>query len=116
VLKHQIYECEWYIILEQPMITFLLVGLDSLLVLGFGVLVARALRRWRGLWRWAPWIPIVMVAAVICSIASAIRIDATAHNLWPLEIMAWLCLANGLAAVLYLAHWVVTVVQERRFS
>ena len=104
-----------YIILEEPIIAFLVVGLDSLLVLGFCVLVARAFRRWRGLWRWALWIPIVMIAAVIFSIVNAIRIDATAHNLWPLEIMAWLCLASGLVAVLPLAHWIATVVQERRF-
>ena len=97
------------------MIAFLVVGLDSLLVLGFCVLVARAFRQWRGLWRWALWIPIVMIAAVTLSIGNAIRIDATAHNLWPLETMVWLCLASGLVAVLYLARWIATTVQEHRF-
>jgi hypothetical protein len=103
------------IILEEPMIAFLVVGLDSLLALGFCVLVARAFRRWHGLWRWALWIPIVMIAAVTLSIVSTIRIDATAHNLWPLEIMGWLCLSNGLMAVLYLARWIATIIQEHRF-
>jgi hypothetical protein len=88
------------------MIAFLVVGLVSMLALGFCVLVARALRQWRGLWRWALGIPIVLTTAVILNIVNAIRLDATAHNLWPLEIMAWFGLASGFVMVLYLARWI----------
>lgn len=73
--------------------------------IGFTFLVARAFGRWQGWWRWVIGAPAVWMVGVILNIIIAITLDPTAHNLWPLEILAWLALVSVVVGLLYLAHW-----------
>jgi hypothetical protein len=90
------------------MIAYLMVALVGVMVMCFCFVVARALRQWQGLWRWVAGVPVLIIVAVALNIVSAIRIDATAHNLWPLELLAWLALATAFMGILYLAHWITS--------
>ena len=88
------------------MIALLLVALVATLTVGFCVLVARALWRWQGMWRWALAVPIVLLVGVVLNIVTAIWADPTAHNLWPIELFAWLVLDCLLVGMVYVAHWI----------
>lgn len=74
--------------------------------IGFCLLAVRAIGRWRGWWRWAMVAPLLLMVGVVLNIVIAIGLDPTAHNLWPLEVLAWLALVSVVTGVLYLAHWV----------
>lgn len=82
-----------------------IVVLASIVGTGFCLLAARAIRRWRGWWRWAIAAPLLLLVGVVLDIVIAIRLDPTAHNLWPMEVLAWLALVSVVVGVLHLAHW-----------
>lgn len=48
-----------------------------------------AIRRWRGWWRLLAILPVVVMMVIILNILIGTYLDRTAHNLWPLEIVAW---------------------------
>jgi hypothetical protein len=73
--------------------------------IGFCLVVARALGQWQGWWRWAIAAPLLLMAGVVLTIVIAIWLDPTAHNLWPIEVLAWLALVSVAVGVLHLAHW-----------
>lgn len=71
------------------------------------VLVARAFRQWQVWWRWVVLLPFLGALGIAVNIAIAIWMDPTAHNLWPIELIAWFLAANVVVALLYLLHWIV---------
>lgn len=75
------------------------------LALGFLLLVARGLWQWRGWWRGAIALPLLLFIGVIGNIGIGIWLDPTSHNLWPFEVLLWLAVAIGAAGLLYLARW-----------
>lgn len=87
------------------MMAYLLVGLIGLLALGFCFLVVRAFQRWTGGWRWALAVPVASVVILVLEISIGISRDPTAHNLWPFELLARLCLAYMIVGFLALARW-----------
>ena len=84
---------------------FMLVML-ALGVLGFAAPV-QGVRRWRGGWRVAAAVPIVMMAFVVLRLVVGVAADPTSHNLWPFEILQ----AGALSMVFMLVLFVA-----RRFS
>jgi hypothetical protein len=58
-------------------------------VIGIGAVIMpiRALRRWRGGWRYAALVAIAPVAFVVLRIVLDVARDPTSHNLWPFEIV-----------------------------
>ncbi len=73
-------------------------------LLGVGLLGlgARALIVWRGRWRWAALVPVVIVLGAVVRIVLEVRADPTAHNLWPFEVLAVVVAAGALLGVLEL--------------
>lgn len=88
------------------MIAYSLVALVAIIALSFIILTIRAFLQWRRGWRWAAAVPLVLLAGVVFNIFNAIRIDPTAHNLWPIELLAYFIVAGIVMGVLYLAHWI----------
>jgi hypothetical protein len=85
-------------------------GLSIVIVMGilgfsFCLFATRAIGRWRGWWRWAMAAPLLLMVGVVLNIVIAIWLDPTAHNLWPLEVLAWLALVSVVTGVVHLAHW-----------
>ena len=74
------------------------------LLLGVGLVLlgARALLRWRGVWRWAALVPLVLVFGVVLKIVMEVRADPTSHNLWPFEVLFAVIAAGALLGVLEL--------------
>ena len=67
--------------------------LIAALVIGFVVATSYALRRWRDGWRLVAALPLLGVLGVVVTIVVDIRVDPTAHNLWPFEFGIYLILA-----------------------
>lgn len=63
-----------------------------------------ALLRWRGGWRIAAAIPLLVVGAWSARIVFEVTRDPTSHNLWPLEIAMWCLGALVGMVVLAVAH------------
>src|SRR5688572_5215283 len=80
------------------------------LTLGIGLAVfgVRALVRWRGGWRWAALVPLLLLLGVVLNIAVDIRTDPTAHNLWPFEVLAMVVIASAVLGLIELYRMVVT--------
>jgi hypothetical protein len=83
----------------------IVVALAGSLGLLLCVLVARAFRQWQGWWRWLVLLPFLGALAIVINIATAIWMDPTAHNLWPIELIAYFLAANVVVALIYLLHW-----------
>jgi hypothetical protein len=66
---------------------------------------ARAMSQWRGWWRWVIAALLLLMVGVVFNIVVAIWLDPTAHNLWPIEVLAWLALVSVVVGGLHLAHW-----------
>jgi len=77
-----------------------------LLTLAVGVLGLAApvwgVRRWRGGWRVAAAVPLVIMGLVVLRIVVETAADPTSHNLWPFEI-----LMTGAVSVVFMAVIVV---------
>lgn len=82
----------------------LLLGAVALAVLALLGLEVWALLRWRGGWRLAAAIPLLVVGAWSARIAFDVTSDPTSHNLWPLEIGMWCLGALVGMVVLAVAH------------
>lgn len=67
------------------------------LFLGAIILPIIALKRWRGPWRFAAGLPLLVLLALAAIISISIMRDPTAHNLWPFELVVW-----GVASLIYL--------------
>jgi len=67
-----------------------IVILAGIVGIGFCLLAVRALWQWQGWWRWALAAPLLLMAGVVLNIVVAVWLDPTAHNLWPIEVLAWL--------------------------
>ena len=63
----------------------------GMLAFGVGGFIAPfwAIRRWRGLWRIAAVVPVIVLAFVVARIIVDTARDPTSHNLWPIEIVIW---------------------------
>ena len=74
------------------------------LILGLGLAVfgARALVRWRGGWRWAALVPMLLVLGVVLRIVVEIRADPTSHNLWPFEVLGVVVISSAVLGLLEL--------------
>lgn len=59
------------------------------LLCSFTAVVFITIRQWRGWWRLAAVLPAAVMLIVVLNILIGIRLDRTAHNLWPLEIVMW---------------------------
>jgi len=75
------------------------------LALAFSLLVARGLWQWRGWWRGAIALPLLLLVGTLGNIGLGIWWDPTSHNLWPFEVLLWLAVAIGATGLLYLARW-----------
>jgi hypothetical protein len=51
-------------------------------------------------------LPFLCALATVINIATAIWMDSTAHNLWPIELIAYFLTANLVVALLYFLHWI----------
>ena len=76
------------------------------LILGIGLAVfgARALVRWRGGWRWAALIPLLLVLGVVLRIVVETRADPTSHNLWPFEVLGVIVISSAVLGLLELCR------------
>ena len=54
----------------------------------FVAVVLRTILRWRGIWRWAASLPLVVLALAVLNVG----LHPTSHNLLPFEIIIWLAL------------------------
>jgi hypothetical protein len=59
------------------------------LIVGFISLEVLTLRRWQGWWRRLAALPPIALVVMILNIVIGVLRDKTAHNLWPLEIVAY---------------------------
>ena len=78
------------------------------LILGIGLAVfgARALVRWRGGWRWAALVPLLLVLGVVLRIVVETRADPTSHNLWPFEVLGVVVISSAVLGLLELGRFV----------
>ena len=83
---------------------YLLTLFVLLLIIGLSAGGVRALLRWRGPWRWAALLPLLLVGGVGLRIVGDVRADPTAHNLWPFEMLAAVIAAGALLGVLALVR------------
>ncbi len=81
---------------------FMLVML-ALGALGFAAPV-QGVRRWRGGWRVAAAVPIVVMAFVVLRLVVGVAADPTSHNLWPFEILQAGALSIVFMLVLFVAR------------
>jgi len=79
----------------------------AVIAIGFAALGGRALLRWRGAWRWAASLPLLVVLWVVGNIVMEIRVDPTSHNLWPFEVLGVVVIAIAALGVLELRRVVV---------
>lgn len=67
--------------------------LPAIFIVVIGILLASiggplwAFFRWKGGWRVAAAVPLVVMAATIGRIAIDVSLDPTSHNLWPFECL-----------------------------
>jgi hypothetical protein len=73
------------------------------LLIGSIALPVRSVWRWRGGWRIAAGVPLILMAFVVLRIVSDTTRDPTSHNLWPFEILMF----GGVAIVVTVALMVV---------
>jgi amino acid transporter len=66
--------------------TFMFVVL--LVVLAFVAVVLRTMVRWKGVWRWAASLPLVIIGLAALSIV----LHPASHNLLPFELIMWVIL------------------------
>lgn len=59
-----------------------------LVVIAFVAVVLRAMFRWKGVWRWAASLPLVVLGVAVLNIA----LYPASHNLLPFEIIMWVAL------------------------
>ena len=85
---------------------FLLVILA--LVFAFVFVEIKTLRRWKGVWRFVAFLPILALAYIITQITVDILRDRTAHNLWPFEIVMWSVGGLVFLGLLHLIHKLTT--------
>lgn len=86
----------------------MLIGLTLLgLLIGIVWLHWRAVTRWDGAWRALAAIPAVVLAGDVLWIVADVSVDATARNLWPLELIFIGACGAGFIALLWLARMVV---------
>lgn len=57
-------------------------------VLVFVVVVLRTIFRWKGMWRWAASLPLVVLTLAVLNIV----FYPTSHNLLPFELIVWVVL------------------------
>ena len=76
------------------------------LILGTGLAVfgARALVRWRGGWRWAALVPLLLVLGVVLKIVVETRADPTSRNLWPFEVLVVVVISSAVLGLLELCR------------
>jgi hypothetical protein len=60
-----------------------------IVLFSFLYLQVKVLRLWMGWWRLVAALPALALLLVAFNIIAGILYDRTAHNLWPLEIVAW---------------------------
>ena len=75
-----------------------------ILSIGLAVFGARALVRWRGGWRWAALIPLLLVLGVALRIVVETRADPTSHNLWPFEVLGVVVISSAVLGLLELCR------------
>jgi peptidoglycan/LPS O-acetylase OafA/YrhL len=59
-----------------------------LVVLAFVAVVLRTMFRWKGAWRWAASLPLVVLGVAVLNIA----LYPASHNLLPFELIMWVVL------------------------
>ena len=59
-----------------------------LLILAIG-LPLRARNKWKGRWKHAASLPLMMLGLVFLNIIIGTTLDSTSHNLFPFEILLW---------------------------
>jgi len=86
--------------------------MDLVFALFIGFLIAEifALRRWRGFWRLAALIPLILVGFVLGRIA----VDPSQHYLLAFEALVWCSLALAFLGLLAAIRWGVEVMHRRR--
>jgi hypothetical protein len=94
---------------DRALMSGFMLTMLSLLVASLA-LPAWGLWRWRGGWRAAAAVPVVVMAFIVLRILIDAARDPTSHNLWPFEIVMWggACVAFMLA--LKLARRVLRIV------
>lgn len=69
----------------------------------FVALVSRTIFRWRGVWRWLAFLPLVVLALAVLNIV----FHPNSHNLLPFEIIVWVVLG-------FIILGVVSAVRSRK--
>ena len=55
-------------------------------VLAFAAIVFRTALRWKGIWRWLGFLPLLVFSLVVIDMVR----NPHAHNLWPFELLVWI--------------------------
>ena len=70
--------------------------IDWIMMLVFGILLLlaiglplRARNTWKGRWKHAASLPLIVLGLVILNIIIGTTLDSTSHNLFPFEILLW---------------------------
>lgn len=86
--------------------------MDLVFTLFLGFLIAEifALRRWKGKWRLAALIPLLLVGGILMRIA----LDPAQHYLLAFEALVWSSLSLAFLGVLALLRWGIEFSNRRR--